>query len=396
MASTAALIALWVVALPVALASAYLLLLAIASRRPRARAAQPPHLRLAVVIPAHDEEAGIADTVRSVLSVEYPPALWRLVVVADNCSDATGERAQRAGAEVWSRRDDQRRGKGFALAFAFERILASGDSDGVVVVDADTVVSPNLLAVFAAGLEDGALALQARYAVRDPDRSWRTLLMSVALSLFNDVRSLGRERLGCSAGLRGNGMCFATGLLREVPSAAYSIVEDLEYGVRLGLAGHRVHYAWEASVYGDMPTGQEAARVQRRRWESGRWRIARSLAPSLLRRGIRSRDRVLLDLGLDLVVPPLAYLGGAALAGLGASLALRGAGGAPHAAIPWAASVVALGVYVARGWWVSGTGARGLLALARAPAYLAWKLGLVLQRAPPGDSWVRTPRERGP
>ena len=394
MAATAALTALWILALPIALASAYLLLLALASRRPRARAALPPHLRLTIVIPAHDEEAGIADTVRSVLSVEYPPTLRRVVVVADNCSDATAQEARRAGAEVWSRSDDRRRGKGFALAFAFERILAGGDADAVVVVDADTVVSPNLLTAFAAGLEDGAPALQARYAVRDPGRSWRTLLMSVALSLFNDVRSLGRERLGCSVGLRGNGMCFSTRVLRGVPSAAYSIVEDLEYGVQLGLAAHRVHYAWDASVFGDMPAGQEAARVQRRRWESGRWRIARSLAPSLLRRGLGARDRVLLDLGLDLVVPPLAYLGGAALVGLGASLALTVAGSASYAALPWAASVVALGVYVARGWWVSGTGARGLLALARAPAYLAWKLGLLLRRASPGESWVRTPRER--
>ena len=38
-------------------------------------------------------------------------------------------------------------------------------------------------------------------------------------------------------------MVFASTLLRDVPHDAFSIVEDVEYGIRLGLAGHRVEYA---------------------------------------------------------------------------------------------------------------------------------------------------------
>ena len=98
-------------------------------------------------------------------------------------------------------------------------------------MDADTLVSPNLLRAFAARLDAGAAAVQARYGVRNPDASWRTRLMAIAFALFHDLRSLGRERLGLSAGLRGNGMCFSTRLLREVPHQAFSVVEDLEYGL---------------------------------------------------------------------------------------------------------------------------------------------------------------------
>jgi 1,2-diacylglycerol 3-beta-glucosyltransferase len=390
-------VALGLAALPVVLASAYLLLLSLLSARRPAPAAAVPHLRFDFVIPAHDEEGGIAATVRSLLSVDYPPELRRILVVADNCSDATAEQARQAGATVLVRQDPQR-GKGYALAFAFARVLADGLADAVVVVDADTVVSTNLLTAFAARLDAGARAIQAHYGVRNTGASWRTRLMAIAFALVHSVRSLGRERLGCSAGLRGNGMCFAPGLFQEVPYQAFSIVEDLEYGIRLGLVGHRVHYAAEAEVLGEMPSGEATSRSQRQRWEGGRWEMARRHALHLVGRGLLERNRVLLDLGIDLLVSPLAYLAAAALVGLGLGSAARlYLGSSPL--LPWAfgASLAALTVYVVRGWWLSGTGLRGLEALVMAPVYLLWKVGLALgRRRHPRDAWVRTTRERGP
>jgi len=383
-------------ALPVLLASGYLLVLTVCSARRKPPPASPPHLHFELVVPAHDEEAGIAATVRSLLEVDYPAALRQVVVVADNCVDATAARAREAGAEVLERQDEVRRGKGYALARAFERSLAAGVADAVVVVDADSVVSANLLTAFAARLDAGAVAVQAHYGVRNPDASWRTRLMTLALALFHGVRSQGRERLGWSAGLRGNGMCFATRLLSEVPHEAFSIVEDVEYGIRLGLAGHRVHYAAEAEVLGEMVSGETASRSQRRRWEGGRRQLVHQHALPLLRRGSASRDPVLLDLAMDLLVPPLATLTALALAGLGAAGVASWLLGAPLAATwLWAASVAGLLAYVLRGWMLSGTGLLGLLALARAPGYLLWKISLAIGREPGADKgWVRTTRER--
>src|SRR5205823_3666605 len=102
-----------------------------------------------------------------------------------------------------------RRGKGYALAHAFEHALDDGFADAVAVVDADTSVSPNLLRAFAGRFDRGAVAAQAEYGVSNPEASWRTRLMVIALSLFHTLRSLARERLGVSAGLRGNGMAFS-------------------------------------------------------------------------------------------------------------------------------------------------------------------------------------------
>lgn len=381
-------------ALPVLAAAVYLGGLALLSRMSAPPPVSAPRLRFDVVVPAYDEEAGIGRTVASLLAIDYPRPLFRVLVVADNCRDGTGAAAKAAGADVLVRTDPERRGKGHALAYAYDRCLKEARSDAVAVVDADTVVSPNLLAAFSARLEAGAVALQAGYGVANPEASWRTRLLAIAFTAIHAVRSLARERLGLSCGLRGNGMAFSASLLRAVPHRAFTVVEDLEHGIRLGDAGYRVHYVHEARVLGDMASSERASRSQRRRWEEGRWVLAWRHVPRLLSEAWSHRDPVRLDLALDLLVPPLAWITlatatGGLLCGLAAWLG-RGMAVAPWL---WGASALGLVLYVGRGWWLSGTGVRGLLDLAWAPLYVLWKLTLPFRaRTHRADEWVRTSR----
>lgn len=368
-------------------AASYLMALTLASLRPRPAPAPAgaPRLRFDLVVPAHDEAAGIAATVRSLLAADYPPELRRVLVVADNCRDATAARAAEAGACVLVRDEPGLRGKGHALALAFARSLGDGFADAVVVVDADSSVSPNLLRAFAARLSAGEQAVQAAAAVRNRDDSWRTRLMALSLAVFNGVRSLGRDRLGLSCGLRGNGMCLSTAALRAHPYRAFSLVEDLEYGLALGRGFVRVAYAPEAWVASDMVSSGSAAAPQRRRWEGGRAALARAAALPLLRDAARARSLLLLDLALDLLVPPLTTLSLFCAAGL-ACAALAGA-----PLWPWALTLACLAAYVARGWQLSGLGASGLRAAAWAPVYVAWKL--FAARGAGRGAWTRTARE---
>lgn len=381
--------------IPVVVATAYLALLTALSRRPGPPPRPLATVRFDVVVPAHDEEAGIERTVRNLLGLDWPRDLFRVVVVADNCRDRTAEIAEAAGATVLVRNEPGRRGKGYALELAIERSIADGSADAVVVVDADTLASANLLAAFAARLETGVEAMQARYAVLNPHASWRTRLMTLAFALVNELRMLGRERLGASCGLVGNGMCFSIRALRLVPYRAFSLVEDLEYGIALAEAGIRVRFAPEAVVLSEMVAGEEASRSQRQRWEGGRLAIARAKALPLLLRGIESRSFVLLNLAFDLLLPPLSWL--AAYAGVGAiaAAALVILGGASGLLLlPWLVAIVFLGVYVTRGLWLSGLGSSGVLALAWAPAFVVWKLLLPLRGGRRGAStWVRTARD---
>ncbi len=384
--------------LPVLAVTLYLFVLTLFSRRPRAPELAPSALRFDIVVPAHNEEQGIARTVASLCCVDYPAHQRRVLVVADNCTDATADRAREAGATVLVRTDSQKRGKGYALAHAFERSERDGQADAVVVVDADTLVSDNLLRAFAARLEQGAHAVQADYAVANRDASWRTRLMAIALGMFHILRSLGRERLRVSCGLRGNGMCFTLDVLRRVPHDAFSIVEDLEYGIRLGRAGVRVWYAAEAHVYGEMVSGEKASRSQRRRWEGGRLQIARLHAGPLLKDAVELRSRLLFDLAMDVLVPPLSYVAAAVFfGGLAAGVLAWVTGGAPVSRLLYTFSSLFLGAYVLRGWWLSGSGLRGLVDLAFAPVYLLWKVTLLFRGGSARkDEWVRTAREGSP
>lgn len=390
-------VALLLLAVPVLGWGLYLGALALLSRRPAPPAApSPASFRFDLVVPAHNEAVGIAATVKSLLALDYPAALRRVLVVADNCSDDTAAKAKEAGAVVLERHDTERRGKGYALAHAFEHSRAEAFADAVVVVDADTLVSPNLLHAFAARLAAGEVAVQAHYGVQNPNASWRTRLMRIALAMFHQVRGIARERLGVSAGLRGNGMCFRSSLLAEVPHDAYSLVEDLEYGLRLGRKGYRVAYAAEADVLGEMVSGEKASRSQRHRWEHGRAQMLRLHGWPLLRDALAQRSGLLFDLAMDVLVPPLSRVVGLGGLGLLAATALLGfTGHGVAAAVAYALALTGVGLYVLAGWWHSGTGLRGALDLALAPAYVAWKVLLAVQgRATKKPTeWVRTTRE---
>jgi 1,2-diacylglycerol 3-beta-glucosyltransferase len=349
---------------------------------------------LTFVVPAHDEASGIERTVESLLAVDYPRDRYSVCVVADNCSDNTKDLAERAGARVIERFDTNRRGKGYALEVAFQTLIAEGQTDGIVVVDADSTVSSNLLSAMAARLLDGEGAIQAHYGVRNVDDSWRTRLMDLAFTLYHGVRSNARERLSLSTGLRGNGMGFAVSTLRRVPYRSFSLVEDVEYGIELGLHGVRVAYAHEATVLGEMVSGDKTSESQRKRWEQGRSGLLRRYLPTLLARAVRERNLVLFDLMLDLLTPPLtrvtAYTGLGTIVGSG--LLVVGLT-SPVSLVPWYVASASLVLYVGRGVQMSTHGLRTLVDLAFIPRYVLWKLRLRLRSGNKQPSeWVRTTR----
>jgi cellulose synthase/poly-beta-1,6-N-acetylglucosamine synthase-like glycosyltransferase len=379
-------------ALPVLTCTGYLFTLTILSARTDPPPHPEPRLRFDIVVPAHNEEQGIATTIANLRQLDYPAELVRIIVVADNCTDDTAVRARKAGARVLVRDDTTRQGKGYALEFAFAQLVDEAVADAVVVVDADSQVSANFLRAFSARFERGAPAVQVRYGVRNRDASWRTRLMSIAFATFHDLRSLGRERLGLSCGLRGNGMGFLREVLREVPHDAFSIVEDIEYGIALARKGHRIWYVDEADVVGDMAASEGASRSQRQRWEGGRWKLAKKHGLRLFREAIRNRDRALFDVAVDVIVPPLSTIVIASLAGtLASGIAVASGTASPIVLVPWGASLLMLGVYVVRGVVLSGTGLRGFVDLAAAPAYIAWKIAFARSNAK-ATEWIRTTR----
>lgn len=366
-------------------------------------------LRLTVLIPAHDEELVIAATLESLRTQDYPHHKFDVVVIADNCSDATALIAVTAGARVLQRLDPNRRGKGYALQWALAKLLAERDAaDAYVIVDADTWVLPDFLRQMAQRLmtqrdSRGCCALQGRYGVLNVRAGWRTAMMAGALELVNHIRPLALDRMGLTAGLKGNGMAFTREVLERAPWSGRSVTEDVDYGLDLLLHhGIRVGYVPEAVVMAQMPVTGEQAASQRNRWEGGRFRLLRERTMELMVAAVRRRDPALGLTALELLVPPLAEL--ALLLGVWCLIIVAGEA---TRSLPYARAwllVCALcggGLlgHIVGGWRIAEAPSAVYFALLKAPAYLFWKLALKVRRLVGGSfrgsgtvEWVRTTR----
>jgi hypothetical protein len=378
-----------------AASTAYLLvLLAAGARRPRNGApdavAPGGELHIAVLVPAHDEEVVVRAAVEALTSQCYPACRRDVVVIADNCTDATAAVAAAAGATVWERDEPALRGKGRALAWALERLWAQRPMvDAVAVVDADCIASPNLCTEIDRALRGGARAVQARYVVSNPDASPTAALRWAGFGLMHVVRPRGKRRLGLSCGLFGTGMALRADLLHDEPWTAFSVTEDAEYHLRLVARGDRVVFAERAAVASSMPTTVAGARAQQLRWETGNIRLARR-SVGLLVQGVLVPDAVRIGAALDRLVPPQsALLTCTALAG-GGGLAL----GTRRIATCAALTAAGQAIYVVGGLATVSAPASVWLSLATLPRLVAAKVAQVGQIAVGrgAHQWVRTVR----
>ena len=342
-----------------------------------------PFPRLTVVVPAHNEEGLIQNCVESLLRSARGAA--RVLVVAHNCTDATGEQAVQSGAELLVYNDIGARGKGQALRHGFNRALEGG-AEAVLVVDADSVVSANLVPQVLQSLSQGAAAVQCRFEMLSADQSARSRLALLAFRAFNYIRSAGRDRLGLSAGISGSGFALSARLLSKVPYEAFSVVEDLEYHIHTVMAGERVRFVQSAVVSSYLPVSSSGAASQQSRWQGGRLWVARKYLPSLLGRIAKGQFR-LIEPALDLAGLPMAFGVAALLAE--ALIPLHWV----HLYVFTALCVIAAHVIVAA--WVGPDLSSTLQLLAMTPFYMLWKFSLLpklLKASSSRAAWIRTDR----
>ena len=351
----------------------------------------PSALKLAVITPAHNEAQDLPATIKSLLACEDPLAAVDLHVIADNCSDETAEIARQAGCTVFERNDDTLRGKGYALNFAFERLKDTG-YDVFIVVDADTRVDGNFFNAMRETFAGGAAAAQAGYRVGNPEAGFRPRLMHIAFLAFNFLRPLSRQQAGFSSGIFGNGFALSANTLAAVPYDSFSIVEDLEYHVRLVRSGRKVEFIATTCVWSDMPVTSAEAQSQRERWEGGRFRMVVDLAPKMLRDITTNKNLALIEPLLELLLMPLSYH-----IGLLMVLVVVGWVAASQFLLLYGFFALALILgHVLIAMLLGKATRQDWKALASAPFYMLWKfakLGSIMKSARKDTKWKRTSRD---
>ncbi|MDN4610176.1 glycosyltransferase family 2 protein [Arthrobacter burdickii] len=232
-----------------------------------------------VLIPAHNEEASLPQTIASLKSQSHRPE--RIIVVADNCTDATVHLAREAGVEVIESVDNTKKKAG-ALNQALTAILPQqGDNDVVMVMDADTQLDDGFLAGAVARFT-GDRALMAvgglfygeqghgligqfqrneyiRYARQMRRRRGRVLVLTGTASLFRPVA------LRTVAESRGTSIPGAVGDVYDT----VALTEDNELTIALKSLGGLMVSPQECTVVTELMPSWRTLWNQRLRWQRG-------------------------------------------------------------------------------------------------------------------------------
>jgi glycosyltransferase involved in cell wall biosynthesis len=364
------------------------------AHRASARDGDEACTRFAILVPAHNEESMLTTLLLSLKHLAYPTEQYAVHVVADNCTDGTASLARAAGVHVHERTDAERRGKGYAISWLLQQLEAQRRIyDAYVVLDADSVVEPIFLSAMARELMRGGRALQANNTVLNVTEAPSATLRWLALTLMNHVRPLGRNGLGVSATLTGNGMCLSCDLLVRYPWQSFALSEDYLYYLRLVQGGERIRYVPDAVVRSQMPTSFRQMRTQDVRWEAvGPGQGDMRLALNLLGSALRGRDLLRLDALVEFLTPPLSFLVMWSLLTLVSAAALR--------SLPvMVLSLILVGGlagYIGTGLYLMHAPRAVIRALFYAPGFIAWKLWVyfVLRHSRRHTSeWVRTSRD---
>jgi cellulose synthase/poly-beta-1,6-N-acetylglucosamine synthase-like glycosyltransferase/peptidoglycan/xylan/chitin deacetylase (PgdA/CDA1 family)/spore germination protein YaaH len=238
-------------------------------RKPRRNLSPGYNPRVAVLIPAYNEETVIVRTIRSVLNSDYKNL--HIIVIDDGSLDRTAEVAREAyAAEIAAGRvqvlTKANGGKAAALNYALERLT----EEVYVGIDADTVIAADAISKLIPHFEDqriGAMAGNAKVGNRvNLWTRWQALEYITsqnferrALDLFHVVTVVPG----------------AIGAWRTAPVKAAggypvnTVAEDADLTMNLLEQGLRVDYEDRALAYTEAPIDAKGLMRQRFRWSFG-------------------------------------------------------------------------------------------------------------------------------
>lgn len=352
-----------------------------------------PRPKIAVLVPAHNEE----DIIESTLTALLPElsSQDQLVVIADNCSDRTAAIARGLKVTVIERQDTIRRGKGYALDFGVN-FLADDPPDVLVVMDADCVAEPGAITKISEMAAFYHRPVQATYLLKQPPvPTPRDAISMLAFRVKNLVRPAGLNRLGMPCPLTGTGMAFPWSIIKTASLASGNIVEDMNLGLDLSIAGYPPIFCSSTEVTSILPQQERAAKSQRTRWEQGHLDTIVRQGPRLLATAVRKGRFDLLILALDLLIPPLSLLVMLWLLGMMLTLAATVFGGvSPLPAMLLGLEGFLILVAILTSWAKYSRSVLPAKMLLAIPLYLLWKIPLYFKfLTKPEKSWVRTERD---
>lgn len=233
--------------------------------------------KYAVLIAARNESPVIGKLIESIKKQNYPSELVDIYVIADNCTDDTADVAERAGARVFRRFDDELIGKGYALNYAFSGIRETHGIkhyDGYFVFDADNLLDENFISemnkVFAAGYR----VVTSYRNSKNYDTNW--ISAGSSLWFLREAKYLNNARmiLGTSCMISGTGFLVHSDIIESNSGWNYYLLtEDIEFSIDNVIKGEVIGYCPNAKLYDEQPYFFEQSWNQRLRWAKGFYQV---------------------------------------------------------------------------------------------------------------------------
>ena len=231
--------------------------------------------RYAFFIAAHNEEAVIANLVRSIKDQDYPSELIEVFVVADACTDNTAQLAREAGAIVYERNDLARKGKSWVMDFGFDRILNEYPDtfEGYFIFDADNVISRDYVSKMTMPLTRVSMWSRAIATPRTSAARGSRQLMPPGICVrhaFSTTRVISARRLAPS---RGSGYLISASVIEGMHGWQFhTLTEDIQFTTFCAIHGIRIGYA-PAEFFDEQPVTFKASWKQRMRWTKGFYQV---------------------------------------------------------------------------------------------------------------------------
>ncbi len=256
--------------------------------------------RYAVMIAARNEQAVIAELIRSIKNQTYPSELVDIYVIADNCTDNTAEIARQEGASVIERFNKKLCGKGYALDYAFAYLKEEGKRgayDGFFVFDADNVLDPEYISEMNRTFNDGYVAVTSYRNSKNFGDNWIT--SSYSLWFLREARYLNKPRnmIGTCCAISGTGFLVRADVIeRNDGWKFFLLTEDIQFNAQSILNNELIGYCEDAVFYDEQPKTFKQSWNQRMRWMKGTYQVLYRYGWKLFKSMFKSKPLAKFDL----------------------------------------------------------------------------------------------------
>lgn len=240
-----------------------------------------PKQRFLVLVPAHNEEAVIADMIENLSHMDYPRDMYDFYILADNCTDRTADIARKMGANVLeSHKDgpDAPTGKPIALQKALKALEGYHEKyDMVMFFDADNLVDANMFREINSQYlsHNGEADIIQCYLGAKNRKGLVALFYYMSYTITNRFFQYAKSLLGVNSVIGGTGFAVTTSYLYERGGwNVMSLTEDFELQVEATCDGKRILWNNNVRIYDEKPTRFRASFRQRTRWAQGHWFVA--------------------------------------------------------------------------------------------------------------------------